>query len=318
MIRSKRGVLNQTTIESMKTTITTLLLILFLGMPFLMQDAVAQFPEWPVPEAEAAVQNPVAKSPKAINNGRAFYQMQCAACHGPRGLGDGAIASGSLVSEVFQSQTDGSIFWKLQQGRGQMPSFAASPADQLWEVIHFLRDLGKPAESIARIKTAITLQLTEKDSVKRIIARAWQITANGAKIPLPDRKIVVGVKRMFGILPLNLSNGYTNDEGKVTALFTDDVPTDTAGQLIITAFIDDPSCEPGTIEETTTWGTTWEWTDMTKDRSLWARVRYAPIWLLISFTAVAGAIWLTILWVMLELKKVNDLGKKHQKTMAAS
>lgn len=301
----------------MRTTITTILLMLIMTIFFGMQQGIAQFPEWPVPEAEAAIQNPVPKSPKAINNGRAFYQMQCAACHGPRGLGDGAIASGSLVSEAFQSQTDGAIFWKLQQGRGQMPSFAASPADQLWEVIHYLRDLGKPAETIARIKTAITLKLTEKDSVKRIVAHAWQITADGTKIPLADRKIVVGVKRMFGILPLNLSNGYTNNEGKVTATFTEDVPTDTAGVVIITAYIDDPSCEPGTIEEAANWGTTWEWTDMTKERSLWARVKYAPIWLLIAFTAVAGAIWLTILWVMLELKKVHDLGKKHQKTVAS-
>ncbi|HRZ43024.1 MAG TPA: hypothetical protein P5228_10025 [Bacteroidales bacterium] len=42
-------------------------------------------------------------------------------------------------------------------------------------------------------------------------------------------------------------------------------------------------------------------------------MRYAPIWLLISFTAVTGAIWLTILWVMLELKKINDKGRRFAK-----
>ncbi|MFO7723042.1 MAG: cytochrome c [Bacteroidales bacterium] len=275
-----------------------------------------QFPEWVAPEEEASVQNPVAVSPKVISNGRAFYELQCKSCHGPKGLGDGIIPSGTLVSEEFQAQSDGSIFWKLQQGRTQMPSFAAMPAEQLWEVIHFLRDLARPVDILVKKRTLIILQPVEKDSVRRVIARAYELTAGGERIPLADKRMVLGVKRMFGVLPLISSSTYTNSDGRLTGTFPADVPADTAGNIIITAYIDDPTCEPGTVEETLPWGQSWTYTDITKQRSLWAQMRYAPYWLLISFTAVAGAIWLTILFVMLELKKINDKGRRYAKTLA--
>lgn len=289
-------------------------LVLLISMPLiavaLLLMGAGQFPEWPVPADQASVQNPVPLSPKALSNGRTLYETQCKACHGAKGLGDGAIPAANLVSEESLAQSDGAHFWKLQQGRGQMPSFAALPAEQLWEVIHYIRSLGKPVAAVVKKKSLITLQLIEKDSVKRVIAKVFELGADGSRIPLIDRKVVLGTKRMFGVLPLKGVSQYTNDQGVVSGEFTGDLPGDTAGNVVITAFIDDPAYEPGTVEEQAAWGKKWTYSDITKQRSLWARMRYAPIWLLLSFTAIAGAIWLTIIWVMLELKKINDKGRK--------
>lgn len=284
------------------------------GAIFLMSSG--QFPEWSVPSDQAAVKNPVEANARAVSNGRTLYDGQCKSCHGVKGSGDGILPSANLTSDETQAQSDGALFWKLQQGRTQMPSFATLPAEQLWEVIHFVRTLARPVEVVVKKKSLITLQLMEKDSVKRVIAKAWEIGSDGTRIPLVDRKIVLGVKRMFGVLPLPGSASYTNAEGKVSGEFPANLPADTAGNIIITAFIDDPGYEPGTVEKKVAWGEKWEYTDITKQRSLWAQMRYAPYWLLISFTAVAGAIWLTILLVMLQLKKINDIGRRFKKAQA--
>lgn len=300
-----------------KHTITYTLISGIALMGWLMLMSAGQFPEWVVPADQAGIANPVPASAKALSNGRSFYDMQCKACHGPKGAGDGIIASANLLSDEFQAQSDGAIFWKLQTGRELMPSFAAQPAEQLWEVIHYLRALAKPAADLVKKKTLITLQTVDHDTVRRVIARAFEIAADGGRIPLAEKKIVLGVKRMFGVLPFSSKATYTNEEGRVSGTFPMDLPADTAGNVILIAFIDDPAYEPGTAEELVPWGESWEFTDITKQRSLWARMKYAPIWLLISFTAVAGAIWLTILFVMLELKKINDKGKKYLKAQAA-
>jgi mono/diheme cytochrome c family protein len=287
-------------------------------MGWLLLISAGQFPEWVVPADQAAIANPVPSSAKALSSGRSFYEMQCKACHGPKGAGDGIIPSATLLSDAFQAQSDGAIFWKLQTGRELMPSFATQPADQLWEVIHYLRALAKPVSDQVKKKTLITLQTVDHDTVRRVIARAFEIAADGSRLPLSEKKIVLGVKRMFGVLPFSSNATYTNEEGRVSGVFPVDLPADTAGNVIIIAYIDDPAFESGTVEEHVPWGESWEFTDITKQRSLWARMKYAPIWLLISFTAVAGAIWLTILFVMLELKKINDQGKKFLKAQATN
>jgi mono/diheme cytochrome c family protein len=313
-------VLNSSTIKkslkTMRKRYIPIISVLFALVSLTALIAAGQFPEWVAPAEEASVQNPVTSSPKVISNGRIFYDLQCKSCHGVKGLGDGIIPSANLVSDEFQAQSDGSIFWKLQQGRTQMPSFAAMPAEQLWEVIHYLRDLAKPVEVLVKKRTLILLHPVEQDSVRKVIAKAFELTASGERTPLADKRLILGVKRIFGVMPLATTSTYTNAEGRITGTFPDDLPADTAGNVVIVAYVDDPAYEPGTVEETLPWGQPWIYTDITKQRSLWAHMRYAPYWLLISFTAVAGAIWLTILFVMMELKKINDKGRKHAKAMA--
>jgi len=284
----------------------SILLLLCVTAPVRM---VAQWPDWPVPEEEAAVLNPVEKSPGALNNGRVLYTTQCAACHGSRGLGDGAIAAPAMNTDAFAAQSDGALFWKLQQGRGQMPSFAQLPADQLWEVIHYIRTFARPLETIARKRAALRLELVGADENRKALVTAWEITDDGGKIPLRNVRIGLGVKRMFGVLPLSAQPLFTDGNGRVQALFPDDLPSDTTGHVTITAFIDDPMYEATVAEEQAPWGKAWEIVDITQLRTLWGTMSSVPLWLLFAFVGIAGAIWLTILWVMLQVKKIRDLGK---------
>lgn len=284
-----------------------LLTLFLLSAPVLV---VAQWPDWPVPEEDAMIPNPVEKTPSAINNGRVLYETQCAACHGPRGLGDGAIASPNMTTEAFAAQTDGAIFYKLQQGRGQMPSFAHLPDEELWEVILFLRTFTEPIEVAEKINTLVKIETTEINQEKSVTVTAWEVTDENHLVPLQNVRIQLGVQRMFGVLPLAQQALFTNEEGGVSAIFPNDIPTDTTGHSTLVAFIDDPVYESSFTTKDVPWGQTWEIIDITQKRTLWGTMSSVPLWLLFSFIAIAGAFWITIMWVVLQTKKIFDQGRK--------
>ncbi|HEV2354025.1 MAG TPA: c-type cytochrome, partial [Puia sp.] len=72
-------------------------------------------------------------------------------CHGAKGLGDGSKASqlktepGDFSTAEVQSQSDGSMFYKISEGRDDMPSFKKKIPDEedIWNLIDFVRTLKK-------------------------------------------------------------------------------------------------------------------------------------------------------------------------------
>lgn len=91
---------------------------------------------------------PFDASPEVIAEGYRLYQwMNCAGCHGLRGGGgmgppfaDGRWIYGSEPENIFQS---------IVQGRPDgMPSFRALQAEQVWQLVAYVRSLG-PTESSA-------------------------------------------------------------------------------------------------------------------------------------------------------------------------
>src|SRR5450759_5454954 len=83
---------------------------------------------WVAPERAARQTDPTPPTTNNIKHGRALFQRECELCHGKAGHGDGMQAAylqppkpADLTSEKVQSQSDGAIFYKLTEGRGQMP-----------------------------------------------------------------------------------------------------------------------------------------------------------------------------------------------------
>lgn len=105
---------------------------------------------WTAPVTANKVANPIPSNDKSIAAGKAVYTKICYDCHGKKGKGDGP-KSGDLdkspqnfTAEKFQLQTDGALFWKITEGRKPMPTFKKDlTEDQRWQVIHYLRVLGK-------------------------------------------------------------------------------------------------------------------------------------------------------------------------------
>jgi mono/diheme cytochrome c family protein len=124
-------------------TLTTLLLVSF---------TVVIQKKWDAPAKYKSMKNPTnPKDKDGMNEAKALYAKQCVSCHGKKGLGDGSKASdlksdvGDFTSANFQKQTDGEIFYKMTEGRDEMPSFKKKIAedDDRWLVVNFLRTLKK-------------------------------------------------------------------------------------------------------------------------------------------------------------------------------
>lgn len=106
--------------------------------------------EWVVPERRAKRPNPVPAHAAAVTRGREVYRRECRSCHGLTGLGDGPKAAEldskipDLTSAEAQEQTDGALFWKITEGRGDMPNTkTALSEEERWIVVHYLRSLAK-------------------------------------------------------------------------------------------------------------------------------------------------------------------------------
>jgi mono/diheme cytochrome c family protein len=103
---------------------------------------------WTAPEEAVQIKNPLAASKDAIAKGREVYADRCADCHGKKGRGDGSGGAdlerkpSDLTNAQAQAQSDGSLFWKISQGRRPMPAYVRKLSDeQRWQVVHYLRSL---------------------------------------------------------------------------------------------------------------------------------------------------------------------------------
>jgi mono/diheme cytochrome c family protein len=105
---------------------------------------------WDAPAAAASKANPQ-KGAESISNGKALFAKHCQSCHGKAGMGDGTKASelktepGDFSKTAFQGQSDGAIFYKVSEGRDDMPSFKKklTEANDIWDVVNFVRTLKK-------------------------------------------------------------------------------------------------------------------------------------------------------------------------------
>jgi mono/diheme cytochrome c family protein len=102
-----------------------------------------QDPNWQAPVEAAKRPNPLAKKPQLAGGGRKLFLRNCVECHGEDGRGLERKHSADLHLPVVQSQSDGTLFWKItngNQGRG-MPSFSQIPDLQRWQIVLYLRTL---------------------------------------------------------------------------------------------------------------------------------------------------------------------------------
>jgi mono/diheme cytochrome c family protein len=101
--------------------------------------------EWKAPARASRKKNPIAPDEKSISRGEVVYVKECLSCHGKDGKGDGPASVDlnpkprDLHTPKVWEQTDGSIFWKLTEGRKPMPSYEKLLSeDDRWHVINYL------------------------------------------------------------------------------------------------------------------------------------------------------------------------------------
>lgn len=91
--------------------------------------------------APERAKNPLAANAAALAAGSRLYVQACQACHGGEGRGDRGPA---LATSVFaHGSSDGELFLSIHNGfpGTQMPGFSSLKADQIWQLVTYLRSL---------------------------------------------------------------------------------------------------------------------------------------------------------------------------------
>ncbi len=98
--------------------------------------------------AMASIPNPTPVDAGSVNRGRIQFQINCAPCHGPLGMGNGPvtkygmppipIGAGTSAAEKY---TDGYIFGMIRNGRGMMPTYNRIEEMDRWDIINYLRSI---------------------------------------------------------------------------------------------------------------------------------------------------------------------------------
>ena len=95
--------------------------------------------------------NPVKSDAESIKIGKGIWTKHCVSCHGKTGAGDGTKAAQletpmeDISASAVQGQTDGALYYKISEGRDEMPSFKKKipDAEDLWSVVNYIRTLKK-------------------------------------------------------------------------------------------------------------------------------------------------------------------------------
>lgn len=107
----------------------------------------------------AKMKNPLDSSAAILAEGKALYAIYCNHCHGPKGMGDGKVATGvtvdgvekgilggvaNLTGEAYLNITEGHIFHVITMGQGLMQPHGSqvSPEDR-WKIAKYVKTLQK-------------------------------------------------------------------------------------------------------------------------------------------------------------------------------
>ena len=77
----------------------------------------------------------------------ATYKAKCAMCHGADGKGETSagktMKAGDFASAEVQKMSDADLTDAIAKGKGKMPSFKTLSADQVKDLIAYVRSFGK-------------------------------------------------------------------------------------------------------------------------------------------------------------------------------
>ena len=105
-------------------------------------DVDAKFHD--APASAQQTNNPYEGQAAAIKAGETLYARNCLSCHGKLGKGTGNVPA--LAGDKLASVRPGEIFWFITKGDKDngMPSWAALPDKQRWQLVSYVKSLGAP------------------------------------------------------------------------------------------------------------------------------------------------------------------------------
>jgi mono/diheme cytochrome c family protein len=97
-------------------------------------------------DSMSVLANPTPPNEASLVNGRKYYQINCAVCHGDKAMGDGkAVKYGmfapNLTADATKARSDGYLYAIIRNGRGIMPSYNRIEEMDRWDVVNYVRGL---------------------------------------------------------------------------------------------------------------------------------------------------------------------------------
>jgi mono/diheme cytochrome c family protein len=99
-------------------------------------------------DSMASIPNPIPADARSLRNGRKYFTINCAVCHGFEGKGDGPIVAKGFPgipiagpASPTPARTDGYIWGMIRNGRGLMPSYNRIEELDRWDVVNYVRGL---------------------------------------------------------------------------------------------------------------------------------------------------------------------------------
>ncbi len=126
-----------------------------MGMGMMGNNSMRTAHHATIPEAYAALVNPIAAEAESLARGAAIYASNCAVCHGDGGMGDGPAAAGldpavAPIAHTSQMLSDAYLFWRISEGGQGDPLHSAMPTwkktldeQARWDVINYVQALGR-------------------------------------------------------------------------------------------------------------------------------------------------------------------------------
>lgn len=137
-------------LKKIRTYPVIILSIILTGIIFTSASLVQPQEKWVVPAAAKNMKNPTDPGDEeGLFIGKSLYAKNCKSCHGKSGLGDGPNSkelttfAGDFSTAEFKAETDGEIFFKIMEGRKEMPSFKKVILDEeeAWFLVNYIRTM---------------------------------------------------------------------------------------------------------------------------------------------------------------------------------
>jgi len=154
----------------------------------------------------------------------------------------------------------------------------------------------------------IKLDFTQEEGKKLITASVFETFGDSLGAPVPDLDVYFYVERTFKPLPIGDIFNTTDEEGKVTIEFPEDLPGDTLGNVkVITRIQESDEFKDTEVSKVIDWGVPLQIDDSASKRSLWAAGANAPIPLLILVNSLILIVWSIIFYLIFELYKISRM-----------
>jgi len=150
----------------------------------------------------------------------------------------------------------------------------------------------------------LELNLTEIDSVKTVLVKAFTIDSLGVDTPVDNVDLFIAIGGMLSKMKLE-EGSITNGEFKYE--FPTDIPGDVNGNITVYTIIEDHEQFGNIIQnKTINWGVFNK--QITEEKNtLWSDA--APIWMYIVLTILLGGVWINYIYSIINLIKIKKEGE---------